>query len=147
MVCGLEPLQTDREEIIIGPPRSAAFGDDGSPTKVALGFARAKGVSVEDLSLLETPKGVYLGLKKKITGQSASTVLPELLPQLILDLSFPKNMRWGTSSLRFARPIHWIVALYGAEVIPFTPGGNRQRPPNLWAPLYGSRPHFPGTGR
>jgi len=117
---GLEPVQTDQEEIIIGPPRSAAFGEDGVPTKVALGFARAKGVPVDDLSLLETPKGVYLGLKKKITGRSASAVLPELLPQLILDLTFPKTMRWGTSSLRFARPIHWIVALYGAEVIPFS---------------------------
>jgi glycyl-tRNA synthetase beta chain len=117
---GLETVQTDQEEIIIGPPRSAAFGDDGNPTKVALGFARAKGVPVEDLSLLETPKGIYLGLKKRITGRSASAVLPELLPQLILDLSFPKNMRWGTTSLRFARPIHWIVALYGAEVIPFS---------------------------
>jgi glycyl-tRNA synthetase beta chain len=116
---GLEPVQTDREEIIIGPPRSAAFDDQGNPTKVALGFARAKGVPVEDLSLLETPKGVYLGLKKKISGRSASAVLPALLPQLILDLTFPKNMRWGTSSLRFARPIHWIVALYGAETIPF----------------------------
>ena len=116
---GLEPVQTDREEIIIGPPRSAAFDDQGNPTRVALGFARAKGVPVEDLSLLETPKGVYLGLKKKISGRSASAVLPELLPQLILDLTFPKNMRWGTSSLRFARPIHWIVALYGAEAIPF----------------------------
>jgi glycyl-tRNA synthetase beta chain len=116
---GLEPVQADQEEIIIGPPRSAAFGADGQPTKVALGFARAKGVPVDELSLLETPKGVYLGLKKKIAGRSASAVLPELLPQLILDLTFPKNMRWGTSSLRFARPIHWIVALYGAEVIPF----------------------------
>ena len=117
---GLEPVQTDQEEIIIGPPRSAAFGEDGVPTKVAIGFARAKGVPVDDLSLLETPKGVYLGLKKKITGRSASAVLPELLPQLILDLTFPKTMRWGTSSLRFARPIQWIVALYGAEVIPFS---------------------------
>ena len=122
---GLEPVQTDQEEIIIGPPRSAAFGDQGNPTKVALGFARAKGVPVEDLSLLETPKGVYLGLKKKISGRSTSVVLPELLPQLILDLTFPKNMRWGTSSLRFARPIHWIVALYGAEVIPFSLEGIR----------------------
>ena len=117
---GLEPVQTDQEEIIIGPPRSAAFGADGVPTKVALGFARAKGVPVGELSLLETPKGVYLGLKKKISGRSASAVLPELLPQLILDLTFPKTMRWGTSSLRFARPIHWIVALDGVEVIPFS---------------------------
>ena len=129
LVFGLEPVQADQEEIIVGPPRSTAFGEDGQPTKVALGFARAKGVAVDDLSLLETPKGVYLGLKKKISGRSAFEVLPELLPQLILDLSFPKNMRWGTSSLRFARPIHWIAALYGAEVIPFSlegiPSGRR----------------------
>jgi glycyl-tRNA synthetase beta chain len=116
----LEPVQTDQDEIVTGPPRSAAFGEDGQPTKVALGFARAKGVTVDELSLLETPKGVYLGLKKKISGRSAAALLPELLPQLILDLSFPKNMRWGSSNLRFARPIHWIVALYGAEEIPFT---------------------------
>ena len=116
----LEAVQTDQEEIIIGPPRSAAFGEEGQPTKVALGFARAKGVPVEELALLETPKGVYLGLKKKITGRAAVQVLADLLPRLILDLAFPKTMRWGTSTLRFARPIHWIVALYGAEVIPFS---------------------------
>jgi glycyl-tRNA synthetase beta chain len=120
LVSGLEAVQTDQEEIITGPPRSAAFGADGQPTKVALGFARAKGVPMEELSLLETPKGVYLGLKKKITGRAAAQVLADLLPRLILDLTFPKTMRWGASTLRFARPIHWIVALYGAEVVPFS---------------------------
>ena len=115
-------VQSDLEEVLIGPPRSAAFGEDGAPTKVALGFARAKGVPVEELSLLETPKGVYLGVKKKITGRPAPAILAELLPRLIQDLAFPKTMRWGSSALRFARPIHWIVALCGTEVVPFTLG-------------------------
>ena len=120
LVFEMASVQSDQEEVLIGPPRSAAFGEDGAPTKVALGFARAKGVPVEDLSLLSTPKGVYLGLKKRIIGRTAPAVLGELLPRLILDLPFPKTMRWGASSLRFARPIHWIVALYGTEVIPFS---------------------------
>ncbi|MBI4767094.1 MAG: glycine--tRNA ligase subunit beta [Deltaproteobacteria bacterium] len=120
---GVSPFQDDKEENIMGPPKSSAFDRDGLPTKVALGFAKAKGVGIENLEFFETPKGVYLGLKKKVRGLPAVGVLAELLPQLILDLPFPKFMRWGTSSLRFARPIHWIVALFGEQVIPFVLGG------------------------
>jgi glycyl-tRNA synthetase beta chain len=120
---GVSACQEDKEENIMGPPKSSAFDENGHPTKVALGFAKAKGVGIEDLGFFETPKGVYLGLKKKVQGLPALEVLAELLPQLILDLPFPKFMRWGTSSFRFARPIHWIAALFGEQVIPFALGG------------------------
>lgn len=120
---GVSSFQEDKEESIMGPPKSSAFDGNGLPTKVALGFAKAKGVGIEDLEFFETPKGVYLGLKKKVKGLLTLEVLAELLPQLILDLPFPKFMRWGTSSLRFARPVHWIVALFGEQVIPFVLGG------------------------
>jgi glycyl-tRNA synthetase beta chain len=120
---GVSAFQEDKEENIMGPPKSSAFDENGHPTKVALGFAKAKGVGIEDLGFFETPKGVYLGLKKKVQGLPAVAVLAELLPQLILDLPFPKFMRWGTSSFRFARPIHWIAALFGEQVIPFVLGG------------------------
>jgi glycyl-tRNA synthetase beta chain len=120
LVFGLSDLQADAEENIIGPPTAAAFAPDGSPTKVALGFAKAKGVEIDQLEFIETPKGTYLGLRKTLKGLPTSQVLSELLPQLVLDLPFPKFMRWGSSSLRFARPIHWIVGLYGKEVVPFS---------------------------
>ncbi|MBI5582954.1 MAG: glycine--tRNA ligase subunit beta, partial [Deltaproteobacteria bacterium] len=119
LVSALEGLQEDREEIVVGPPRSAALDPEGRPTKVGLGFARSKGVAFEDLSLMETPKGVYLGLRKKTAGRPTPEVLTELLPALIQEISFPKYMRWGSCSLKFARPIHWILALYGDRVIPF----------------------------
>jgi glycyl-tRNA synthetase beta chain len=125
LVYEVSPFQDDKEEYILGPPKNTAFSADGRPTKVALGFAKAKGVGIEDLGFFETPKGIYLGLKKKIQGLPALGVLAELLPQMISDLPFPKFMRWGDSTLRFARPIHWIVALLGKQVVPFVVGGIR----------------------
>lgn len=120
LIFGIPPFQSDKVENIIGPPKNTAFSEDGSPTKVALGFAKAKGVEVGELEFIETPKGIYLGLKKRIEGLPAVVVLSKSLPQLILDLPFPKLMRWGAGTFRFARPIHWIVALFGDQVIPFT---------------------------
>ena len=119
LIFGIPLFQSDKVESIIGPPKNTSFSEDGSPTKVALGFAKAKGVEVGELEFIETPKGVYLGLKKRIDGLPAAVVLSKLLPQLILNLPFPKLMRWGSSSFRFARPIHWIVALLGDQVVPF----------------------------
>lgn len=119
LMYGLSSFQSDVEEKLIGPPKTAAFDSDGNPTKVALGFAKAKGVSIEELEFIETAKGVYLGLTKTIQGLATETVLSGLLPQMILDLPFPKFMRWGSSALRFARPIHWLVSLFGDQVVPF----------------------------
>jgi glycyl-tRNA synthetase beta chain len=119
LVAALEPMQEDREEVIVGPPRNAALDPEGRPTKVALGFARSKGLAFEDLSFLETPKGLYLGLRKMTAGRPTPEILSELLPALIQEITFPKYMRWGACSLKFARPIHWILALYGERIIPF----------------------------
>ena len=130
-VSNLASFQTDQEETIIGPPQNRAFSEDGQPTQVAYGFAKAKKRALEELELIDTPKGIYLGLRHKTKGLAAATVLAELLPQLILDLPFPKSMRWGEGIIRFARPIHWLVALWGDQVIPFRIGeiesGNQTR--------------------
>lgn len=138
MVLGLSTIQFDKEEKIMGPPKTAAFSEDGKPTKVALGFAKAKGVGIEALEEMETPKGVYLGIRKVIKGLPTVEVLSEILPQLILDLPFPKFMRWGNSSIRFARPIHWIVALLGEQIVPFAldniSSGNRTYGHRFMAP-------------
>lgn len=138
LVFAVSPFQDDKEEKIMGPPKSSAFDEKGRPNQVAQGFAKAKGVAVEDLELFETPRGIYLGLIKRSQGLPARVVLSDLLPQLITELPFPKFMRWGNSTFRFARPIHWIVALLGKEVVPFkleaVESGSRTRGHRFMAP-------------
>ncbi len=120
---GIPARQEDREEEILGPPWSAAFAPDGTPTKAAQGFARAKGVSVGDLTVKETPKGPYVCIRRVVTGREASNLLTEFLPRFITSLPFRKSMRWGNGTVRFARPIHWIVAVFGGKVVPFSLDG------------------------
>jgi len=116
---GLPERQADQEEEILGPPKAAAFAPDGSPTKAGLGFSKAKGVSVEDLQVKSTPKGDYVCIRRILPGEETRVLLAELLPKLILSIPFRKSMRWGTSSLRFVRPIHWILALFNGKIVPF----------------------------
>ena len=120
--------QIDLEEVVTGPPVSAAFGPDGSPTPAAVGFARKLGVTLADLGRTAGPKGEYLTYLKRQRGRSAADALPELLGGVLRDLSFPKQMRWdatlddGRSEFVFGRPIRWILFLYGGRVVPFTIG-------------------------
>lgn len=111
--------QGDISSKIYGPPKGAAFDQDGKPTRAAIRFAQAHGVKLESLKVGRTEKGEYLYLEKLAPGRDAREVLAEIAPKLILDLDFPKYMRWGAGNIRFARPIRWIVALLGSEVIDF----------------------------
>lgn len=110
--------QPDVEQEIKGPPVSAAFDADGTPTRAAEGFAAGKGLSVEDLEVRETDRGAYVFATVTEPGRAAIEVLPEILHQATSSLTFPKTMRWGSGDFRFARPIRWIVALLGSEVVP-----------------------------
>lgn len=117
----LTALAENQEELvqeIKGPPVKAAFNDDGQPTKAALGFARSTGVAVEELVTREYNGGQYVFAVKREQGRPAVAVLPELLLAVVNALSFPKPMRWGSLEMRFARPIRWLLALFGSEVIP-----------------------------
>jgi len=106
----------------MGPAKQIAFDNDGNPTKAAIGFARGQGVDVTALKTVKTDKGEYLFLEKEEPGRPTAELLKEVLPRLVAGLSFKKSMRWENQEVRFARPMHWIVALYGGEVIPFTHG-------------------------
>jgi glycyl-tRNA synthetase beta chain len=119
----LAPAQQDREELIIGPPRKVAFDEQGQPTPTLRGFARAKGIPVKELEVIQTEKGEYVGTRKKIKGRPTSQLLAEIIPSLISSLSFPKMMRWGENPLRFSRPIHNILCLFSGKVIKFAVGG------------------------
>ncbi len=123
LVKGLKERQEDQEETALGPPKKAAFDAEGNPTKAALGFAKSQGVEVDALQTVDTDKGERLAAVKLKPGQAAREVLIELLPSLVEAMSFPKTMRWGSESFRFARPIHWFLALLDGEVVPFTLAG------------------------
>ncbi len=115
-------LQKDLVSKKIGPAKRVAFDADGNPTKAAIGFARGQGIDVDGLGTVATEKGEYVCAEIKEQGRETAALLPEMLPAVIGRLSFPKSMRWGDLDLRFARPIHWIVALFGGSVVPFTLG-------------------------
>lgn len=119
VVRNVSDRQQDKESFNKGPSVKIAFDSNGQPTKAAQGFAKGQGI---DVSRLVTKDGyVYAMVKEK--GRQVSELMTEIMPSIISSLSFPKNMRWGNLDMRFVRPIRWIVALYGNEVVPFTIAG------------------------
>ena len=123
LVSDVAEKQEDVREELLGPSKKAAFDAEGQMTKAAAGFARSKGADVDDLKVVETPKGEYLMLVREVKGDETVHLLPKILQSLILDLSFPKSMRWGSNQHTFARPIQWIVALLGQDVLPLSHEG------------------------
>jgi len=123
LVQDLDARQADRREELMGPSAKAGLDDKGGFTKAAEGFARSKGAETKDLQVVETVKGKYLLLVREVAGVATSELLPDLLRELLAEFSFPKSMKWGVNSHTFARPIQWLLALYGQEVIPFSVDG------------------------
>lgn len=98
-----------------GPPAQVAFDAAGKPTRAAEAFAQKHGLKVSQLVLKDTPKGKGVFA---IYSVPVGKVLTEAVPEIIAGIAFPKTMRWDESGVRFARPVRWIVALYGAQVVP-----------------------------
>ncbi|MFQ5866861.1 MAG: glycine--tRNA ligase subunit beta [bacterium] len=107
---------------VLGPSKKAAFDSEGNPTKAAIGFAKSQGVEVGDLVARKVEKGEYVFALKRESGRAALKVLIKILKQIISGISFPKSMRWPQSNIRFARPIRWILALYGTKTVNFSLG-------------------------
>nr|WP_299245166.1 glycine--tRNA ligase subunit beta [uncultured Halomonas sp.] len=116
LINALEDKQPDREIERRGPALGAAF-KDGEPTKAAVGFARSCGVEVDQLMHLETDKGTWLGYRFTQSGETVNTLLPKIITKAVADLPVPKYMRWGASRIEFSRPVHWLVVLYGSDVV------------------------------
>lgn len=114
--------QDDQVEVARGPAKKVALDDNGQWTKAALGFARSQEVDVNDLYFEEYKGTEYVFVKKEKKGEATLSLLPQI-KTVIEELSFPKQMRWGTTRFSFVRPIRWLVALYGPEVIPFEIAG------------------------
>ncbi|GAE33406.1 glycine--tRNA ligase subunit beta [Halalkalibacter akibai] len=119
MIEGLAESQPDIEEEAKGPAKKIAYDNEGNWSKAAIGFARGQGVNPDDLFFKELKGIEYIYANKFVQGKQTVELLPAL-KEIITSLHFPKNMRWGSNDLRFARPIRWLVALYGKELIPFS---------------------------
>ena len=118
LVEGVVESQEDIHEEAKGPTRKIAMDENGEWTKAAIGFCRGQGASVEEIFFKEINGVEYVHVKKFIKGQQTMVLLPEL-EHIIMSMTFPKNMRWADKEVRYIRPIKWILALFGNEVIPF----------------------------
>jgi glycyl-tRNA synthetase beta chain len=111
--------QADFDEEAMGPAVKVAFAADGTPTRALLGFCQGKGVDPSQVRRVETPKGEYVAVTVHQVGKPALEVLPALLGALPGRLAFPKSMRWlPGDDARFARPVRWLTALFGDDVVP-----------------------------
>jgi glycyl-tRNA synthetase len=115
----LEQSQTEDVTLIKGPPADRAFDSEGMPTKAAIGFAKSKNIPIEALEVRELDGGSYVVAEVRQKGLSASEVLMRILPELLSEIHFDKSMRWNETGISFSRPIRWLVAQQGEEIIPF----------------------------
>lgn len=122
LVKDLRLQQADLVEEVKGPPKNVAYDPDGNLTKAGQGFLRSQRVAEGAITIKRFQGADYLFVTKEVLGQRTSVVLKPMLEDIVANLSFPKNMRWGCYDLRYARPLRWIIALLGTEVIPVQVG-------------------------
>jgi glycyl-tRNA synthetase beta chain len=121
LIEGLPTQQSDRSLEIKGPAVGSAFvnGDpQGEPTKALLGFAKSKGIDLQDILIKETDKGAFVFANQQIIGRETADILQELAPIWITGLEGKRLMRWGHGDLKFPRPIRWLVSLFNSKLLP-----------------------------
>ena len=120
MVRNLSVTQEDKQVVKRGPAIATAYDEAGKPTRAAEGFARSCGVEVADLEHMETGKGSWLSYKYLEQGARTDELVPAIIGRTLAGLPIPKRMRWGGNVMEFVRPVHWVVLLFGEDVIPAT---------------------------
>ena len=101
----------------LGPREEAGLQQDGTPSKALLGFARSCTIEVDELTVVDTPKGRRFAYNAVIPAVPTAQLLPELVHDAVMGLPIPKPMRWGDGSQAFVRPVHWAVLLFGEDVV------------------------------
>ncbi len=134
IIRGLDATQRQPAEEIRGPAKQACYDPQGKPTPALLGFLRSRGGSLADVKIISSDKGDYAYLVKRPVAGPTTKILPALLAELITRLRAPKTMRWDATGVRFARPIRWLVALYGTTPIRCT-FGRLVSEPRTWVGL------------
>ncbi len=120
LIRDLPAQQPDRRRERRGPALSAAYDQDGKPTKAAIGFACSCGVEVAELQTLTTDKGAWLIQLSLEPGAATAELIPAIVETTLNKLPIPKRMRWADRDDEFVRPVHWLVLLFGDKVIPAT---------------------------
>jgi len=120
LTLGLKPRQNDKNELVKGPPADRAFDKDGNPTPAAIGFAKKNGVDPKELVVETIDNGSYVVAKVFTPGARVEEVLSTILPKLIAEIKFERSMKWNASGISFSRPVRWLLAMYGANVIDFS---------------------------
>ncbi|MEX2414695.1 MAG: glycine--tRNA ligase subunit beta [Paenibacillaceae bacterium] len=118
MISNMNEQQTDLDEEVKGPSLRIAQDEQGQWTKAAVGFMKGQGVTEHDVYVKEVADVQYMYARKSSKGAPTIQLLSKHLQDLIQSMAFPKNMRWGFYELKFIRPIRWMVALFGSDVIP-----------------------------
>jgi glycyl-tRNA synthetase beta chain len=119
----LDEQQADLSKEVTGPPRKIAFDAEGKPTKAAIVFAEKNGITVDALTFKSTDKGEYVVARVDEKGGETADWLKQVLPGFILSIPFQKTMRWMDKDIRFARPIHWVLAIWGGAIVGFELNG------------------------
>ncbi len=119
----IEETQSPFITKVIGPFKKDSYDEEGNPTKVAIGFAKAMGVSLDQLGIEIGKKGEVVFAEKVESGKKSIDILPGILKEIILSLEFEKSMLWDFLDLKFSRPIRWVLSLFGDELINFSIGG------------------------
>ncbi len=117
IVSGLAVAQPDQAIERRGPAATAAFQPDGSPSKALEGFLRSCNATADQLITLETDKGAWVAVQQTVKGVGTAELLPDIFRQALAALPIAKRMRWGDGTAEFVRPVHWVVLLFGADVI------------------------------
>jgi len=117
LVQGLAASQPDQIVERRGPALNVAYNTDGSLSKAAEGFVRSCGATADQLTALKTDKGEWLCFRQTVKGTKSEALIPDILRQSLAALPIAKRMRWGAGTSEFVRPAHWVVLLFGSEVI------------------------------
>ncbi|MFO7882777.1 MAG: glycine--tRNA ligase subunit beta [Kosmotogaceae bacterium] len=116
LICNLADKQEDAVEEKRGPAENIAY-KNGEPTKALKGFIKGNNANLKDIETKEVKGSRYIFLKRKIEGKSSETILPEIFKEIVTNLEFRRPMRWGNGDYKFVRPVRWVVALYGENII------------------------------
>lgn len=134
----LDQAQSDKTSERWGPATKAAFDENGAPTRAAVGFASSCGVELTELKKQDKDGTEKLFYSTTVAGKSTLSLLGPIVADALSKLPIPKRMRWGSSRDEFVRPVHWLLMLFGREVVDTTilglKAGNKTR---------GHRFHFP----
>ncbi|MHB1391640.1 MAG: glycine--tRNA ligase subunit beta [Clostridia bacterium] len=122
-VRGIAEQQEDLEELVKGPSKKAAYDESGNPSKALLGFLKGQKAELQDVLIQELAGVEYIYFKKQEKGQPTKEVLKTMLPNILTSIAFPKSMKWGNKSFRFARPVRWLMPILGDELVEFDKDG------------------------